>query len=725
MIKKSDQAEFTGIDDGVRDKTINLKMKEMTGYFGKVEAGGGLKDKFNNDAMFNAFKAKRKMAAYGIMSNTGQTNLDWKDAQNYGGGADVNVMDDGGVYITSGGDGDEGYWGGRNGIPTNWNAGLHYSNKFNNDKLSLNSGYKFSKVNAPGLKRVFSQNFLQDSSWNSNSRDNTFASTNKNAFNLTVESNLDSSNSIKWTSKFNSNSSNSSSDYYSEAKDDLSRFINNSTRKSNNHSDKDNITSSLLWRHKFKKLSRTLSINTDLTWNQVKNNGSLYSLDSIFNNGSFNHKDTTDQRTVQNSEGKSITTKIAYTEPLLKDMYLEFSYSISYYNNSNDRNTYTRSALTGKYDEIADTLSNSFVFNRLTHTPGLNFRVNKKKYNFSFGSSVGLSRFEQKNVSENTVTNYNYTNFFPRASFVYKFKANESLRFNYSGNTTPPSLEQLQPTRVNTDPLNVYVGNPDLKQSFRHNFNGGYNFYNVLKERNLWTNFNFSMTQNAFTQFNTLYAGAKRVYQTVNADGIYNLNFYSSYGFKITKSKLRLGLGPTVNFNRNVDFIRNENVTNPVTVKNITNTRSYGVSVNVNKYIENKYNFYFGPTFSWNHSEASVNSSSNADYWTLNCWGNANVNLPKNFEISTDINLQLRQKDPRFTQNNNYTTWNMSVIKRMLKDNKLELKLGLYDILDQNKGYQRNFNSFSFTETYYNTLRRFWLLTVTWNISKNGKPASW
>ncbi len=58
----------------------------------------------------------------------------------------------------------------------------------------------------------------------------------------------------------------------------------------------------------------------------------------------------------------------------------------------------------------------------------------------------------------------------------------------------------------------------------------------------------------------------------------------------------------------------------------------------------------------------------------------------------------------------------------MLKDNALKLNWVLYDILDQNKGYNRNFNSYSFTESYYNTLRRFWLLTLTWNISKNGKP---
>src|SRR6187200_642871 len=146
--KKSDQAAFTGIDDGVKDKTINLKMKKMAGYFGKVELGGGLPDQYDNSAMANFFKNKRKTAGYGIMSNTGQTNLDWEDAQNYGGASDnMMMMMDGGIYFSGGGGGgDDNYNGGRNGIPQNWNAGFHYSDKFNNAKNSFNSGYKYSKV---------------------------------------------------------------------------------------------------------------------------------------------------------------------------------------------------------------------------------------------------------------------------------------------------------------------------------------------------------------------------------------------------------------------------------------------------------------------------------------------------------------------------------------------------------------------------------------------------
>ena len=154
--KKSDQAAFTGIDDGQRTKTINLKLKEdkKNGYFGKVKLGGGLPDKFDNQAMVNSFKGKRKFAVYGIMSNTGRTGLGWGDRNAYGGG-EMNMMvdeDGGGMYFYGGGDDFEGgggsYYG--EGLPTSWSAGTHFSNKFDGDRHKLNFNYRFNKLNTTG-----------------------------------------------------------------------------------------------------------------------------------------------------------------------------------------------------------------------------------------------------------------------------------------------------------------------------------------------------------------------------------------------------------------------------------------------------------------------------------------------------------------------------------------------------------------------------------------------
>ena len=185
--------------------------------------------------------------------------------------------------------------------------------------------------------------------------------------------------------------------------------------------------------------------------------------------------------------------------------------------------------------------------------------------------------------------------------------------------TSAPALEQLQPTRINTDPLNIYVGNQDLDQSFRHSFNLNYGQYNVLKERGIWSNLSFNLTQNAFVQSSEIDNQGRRIYRTVNADGIYNLGFRGDYGQKIKDSKWRFGIGPDVSMNRYIDYVNG--------VKNITHSDRYGISVNAGQDVPEKYDFRIGPEFSWNHSRGSLNPEADADYWQLEGWINAHIIL--------------------------------------------------------------------------------------------------
>ncbi|MEO7316117.1 MAG: hypothetical protein ABIW47_13090, partial [Ginsengibacter sp.] len=101
--KKSDQAEFTGIDDGNTAKTINLKLKEdaKTGYFGKADVAGGpqkdIDNRYNTNLMGSSFKGKRKISGFLLNGNTGQDGLGWEDEQKYSGFDNISVTDDGGV----------------------------------------------------------------------------------------------------------------------------------------------------------------------------------------------------------------------------------------------------------------------------------------------------------------------------------------------------------------------------------------------------------------------------------------------------------------------------------------------------------------------------------------------------------------------------------------------------------------------------------------------------
>ncbi len=717
--KKSDQAAFTGIDDGVKDKTINLKLKDNAkkGYFGKAEAGTDFKNYYNNSVMANAFKGKRKMAAYGIMSNTGQTNLDWEDNQNYGGntGTTTEVMDGGGIMITSEGEGDS-YWGGRGGIPQNWNGGLHYSNKFKDGKQILNSGYKVSKVNSPSGERNYTTNFIGDSSYSSSRITEGFSSKLKQSLNLSFEVNIDSANSLKFTARGNLNNTKSNSTFNLQSLDTKSLLINTSSRKTNSTVDNAALNSTLLWKHKFKKLARTLTVNVNYNLSNSNTDSYLYSKNDYFIGGIPSANDTTDQENKRDNKSNTFSTAFTYTEPIAKDLFLSFTYTFSSATSVNDRFTYEKD-FSQKYTVRIDSLSNSYLFKQVNNKPGISFRVVKKKYNYSVGTSVSFNHFEQDNRTTNLLRKYNFTNFFPNASFYKKLSGYGGIRANYNGSSNAPTLDQLQPIIDNTDPLNQRVGNPDLKQSFRHSVNLNYNFYNVLKEKGMWAGVYGGFTQNAFVSETTVDSSAKTIYRTVNADGNYNFGLYSNYNFKWKKPNIRISFGPNANVSRNITFVNAQ--------KAITTNTSYGFSFGISKEKEKKYDISLNPQISWVKAKNSLNTAASASYWQAEVRADVEITFLKKFRFETDVNYSAKQNDPRFPTKNQYTLWNAS-LKRYIFKEVLEASVGVNDILNENRGYDRSFNDNRYSETYYNTLKRFWMVTLTWNFSKKGtvKPAS-
>ncbi|MGE9314322.1 outer membrane beta-barrel protein [Niabella sp. CJ426] len=723
---KSDQAAFTGIDDGQSKQTMNLVLKEdkKKGYFAKIEAGGGLKngnnlgegDKFNNALMFNAFKAKRKISAYGIMSNTGKLNLDWDDRSKYGGGSDVQTSDDGGIFISSmGGD-----YNRSDGIPTNWNGGIHYNNKFNNDKQSINAGYRITKINAPGETKSYSRNFLPDSTWLNYNNNSGFSSNLKQGANLIFETKIDSMNTLKLTAQGNFNNMDASYNYYSENRNVDSSFINVNNRHGQNKTDNSNIGANLLWMHKFKKLYRTISVNGGFNHTEAKGTALLYSNIDFYRNGVVDSTGELDQNTISDNVLNNINTRIAYTEPLLKDFYLELSYAFGLTKNANNRNVFFNDG-TGRYNQFIDSLSNDFQFNTLSNAPGINFRYNKKKLNFSLGTSAAFTNLDQRDLTNGTTRGYNFVNHSPRANLSYKIKPSETLSFYYNGAGRAPSLNQLQPIPDNSDPLNIRVGNPLLKPSFSHDFDLYYNSFKTLKERGIWASASYNLRQNAFTQFSEFADGIRKYYD-VNTNGVASFNSNFNYNFKWKGPGIRVGAGVGYGFNRNVDFVSSFSTNNGNSAKNITKTNTYSFSIDVYKSVDEKYDFGLAPNARYNNTRATVSSNANADYWSggLNIWGN--VQLPGKIEIRTDVDANYVQKDPRFPANNNYVIWNGFVTKKFYK-NQFEARLSIYDILNQNRGYNRNFGNYSFAETYRTTLQRFWLVSFVWNITKNGTPA--
>ena len=168
---------------------------------------------------------------------------------------------------------------------------------------------------------------------------------------------------------------------------------------------------------------------------------------------------------------QNLSSKIVYTEPLGKKYALELGYQLAYNYGNNNQLTYNYSPLSGKYDYTVDSLSNQFKQSILQNIPSTKLSYSGKKLKMNAGAGFGITDFTLKDLSYGKDYNRNFINFYPSATLNYSYKANHNLRFNYNGNTTQPTINQLQPLRNNNDYFNQYIGNPQLKPSFTNSFN--------------------------------------------------------------------------------------------------------------------------------------------------------------------------------------------------------------------------------------------------------------
>lgn len=713
--KKSDQAEFTGIDDGNTTKTLNLKLKDNAkhGYFGKLSAGA-LDKYYNGQALINAFKGKRKLAAFAIASSTKSTGLNFGDAMNYGFQSNnMQFMEGGGIAIYSNSDdglGSGSYYG--NGLPQSVKAGLHFSNKWNDDKYNMGGNYLFNKLSVHNEGNTYTQNTIADSVFYQRESSDNHSDKLQHSLAGTAEIQLDSSSSVKITASGYTGTSKSTSQYESQSLSEENKLVNSSTRKTSSDGDNSAFNANAIWRKKFKKKGRTLSVNFEERYNASNSNGFLDNISEFYDaSETVFRKDSTDQNKKNGNTSNVAGIRATYTEPLSKKSFLEFNYSF-YNNNSTQKRLSYNKDINGKYSQLVDSLSNEFRYIYKTHSAGINYRYNAKKFNFSFGGNIARTGFEQSDLVKDTTRSYNYYNLAPQANINFKFSPYSGLRFNYNGSTQQPTIDQLQPLKNNDDPLNVVIGNPSLKQEFQNRFNLSYNNFKVLSERNLYLGIYLTSTNNDISSTYTIDTLGKRTTQYVNVDGNYSGGLYGGIGMKIPKTKFYAGINPSVNLSHTTNFVNG--------LKNLNRSFSISNSFNIRYFKQEKVNFNASFTPSYSQSKSSISTAAGTNYWTYNYSLDGSVYPVKKLEIGSDIDYNFRQKLSAFDKNNSVILWNAFIEKKFFKNEQLTLRASINDILNQNKGYDRNIQPNAIVERHYITFQRYGLITLTWNFKNKG-----
>jgi hypothetical protein len=713
--KKSDQATFTGIDDGEVTKTINIKLKDemKKGYFGKLDLLGGTDQRYNNSAMINAFRKKRKLSAYGIMGNTDKTGLDWQDQDKYGGGNDYEYDDAGGFYFSSGsGDAFDYNSNASQGLPKSWTGAVHYSDKFQEDKQNINASYRFNKMNNEGVSNTITQSILPGNLYYTQSNSTSFNSKNRHSVGGYYEIQIDSLTSLKITAGAYKGKTRNTTNYDYASFNESGKLTNRSDRVTTAAGDNDNLNITALLKKKFKKVGRTMTVNISNVRTTSDIDGFLLSHNSFYDTatGVITGTQNIDQLKQNNTLNNVFNGKITYTEPLAKKLFLEVNYGLRMNNNEQTRLSYNK-AVDGKYSLLDPLYSNSYKYNFLIHTTGSTVLYNGKKLTASAGTDVAFADFKQVNLLNSREMKQNYTNLFPRAQVVYKFSPNTRFNFNYNGSTQQPTINQIQPVQDNNDPLNIAIGNPDLKQSFRNNFRIGYNSYKVLSETNIYISGNFSFTQNAISNRQTIDGNLRKTYQYVNVNGNYNYNSWMGYGFKFKPWDLRINFNGGLSGSRSVSFING--------AQNINNTFTPNIGLGLNKWKENKYSFGMWSDINYNYTTSSLLPNQKTKYFTYNFNPYINVELPWKLSVNVEGEINLRQKVSVFDNNTNVWLLNPSISRKIFKGDKGIISIKGYDVLNQNKGFNRYISSTNVTQNTYNVITQYFALNFIWNFSKS------
>jgi Outer membrane protein beta-barrel family/Carboxypeptidase regulatory-like domain len=705
--KKSEQAEFTGIDDGKTKKTINLKLKEdkKKGYFGKIDLAGGLQNnidhRYNDNILLSSFKGKRKITGFLLNGNTGQDGLSWQDEQKFGGENDNMVVDEesGFTYFSRGGGAgdDEPRVDVSNGFITNINAGLQYSNKWN-DKTSLNFSPKYNSQRYNNVEEM-DRRTGGDSVLNESTK--TISTVNRSNVKLKAiyDVKLDSANTLKITAKTNFYETESNENTVGSTTGNKNIFLNSTNRTLITNSDKQALSLEAIFKHKFKKARRTLSLNAD--WSTLNTEGTR--LQKSKNNVSGVQLDIDQTREFDKTTGK-ISSKLVYTEPLNKNYALELGYQLVFTNGKNNSTILDFNTTSQKYDTKIDSLSNNFDQNIIQNIPSAKINYAKKKFKFNLGTGIGFVNFKLKDLSLNKTTTRDFTNFFPTVNFTYSYKANHSLNIKYSGSTRQPTIAQLQPLRDNSNIFYQQIGNPDLKPTFTNSFNVSHNSYNFIKDMWTYQSVNFNVENNAISSNENVSSGGKTTSQAINVNGNYNMNLWAGLGFKVKKIDTRFNVNTNIGANKFVSF-RNQ-------LKNISNNTNVGLSLYVSKSKDKKYDLSMNIGTDYN-SQKSTLGNIKTNYFTNRIGFDGTVYYKKVWSLNSNVEYFTRQKTENLGAISN-GLWNAK-LQRTFKKDEFTFYVLVRDILNQNRGIDRDFGFNTFTETRNERLKRYWMLGFAWN----------
>ena len=735
--QSSDQSQFSGIDDGDRERTINITIKKDKGrgYFGQNMIGGGRNTEANSmryqgKLSLNRFNNRnggpgRQISLVGQANNLNQQNF--SPGSNLPGGGM-----DGPVFI-----GQPGSFGGESGQePANITevraGGLNYraeggkvrygsraeitASYFANQAITTTDQNSRREYMLPGRSFWADQlNYSRNKAFNQR-------------FNGRFELQLDSLTSIRVTPRISWQKVGYLSDLtsYSYTKD--SDSLNTGETRYRSDGGGMNGYNNLILMRKFDKLGRTFSANLNTVLSDGRNTGYNQSQNAFFDpvgnpvenpigslvgnpirTGKTN--ESIDQQNRQNSFSLQNTLNFSFTEPLSFRNKLEARYAWINNRNRQSRFVFDKDVETDRYSLPDSILTNRFAGTFDAHRTGATLQTQRLRFSYTLGFDAQYSNQVSDNLSQDLRIRKQYFHWLPNALFSYTFSGNRRVRLQYRTRIAPASVTQLQPVVDNTNPIDIKSGNPALRPEYFNTLTLNYNSSDNSGDRSLFVFANLNQSDSRISNALTISENGARFSQPVNTPGYWALNSFLSWSRRINPLKFNLTLNTQANISSGQSLINN--------LENRAKTTLLGQGIRIQSAFEGKVDYGLGARVSYEQAGYSMLPQQNTRYWSQYVTADFYWQLPFGFVFNTDLTYT-GATGRTAGYNQKFTLWNATLSGQFLKGRQGEVRLQIFDILNQNRSLSRNTTEAYIEDVQSVVLRRYFLVSVVYNLRKFG-----
>jgi hypothetical protein len=710
--RKSDQAMFTGIDDGSEETAINLKLKKdrNRSTFGKLSGGAGTPSVFDVQGNVNVINNDEQFSAIGGANNTNRQNFSNRNIVNFSGGGGRRPGAGGGVTINFGGGSGE-TDANAQGIADTYSIGGNYSNIFNDKKTEFNANLSVSDVTRNNNSSSFTQNLTPGNAFNRISNSNSIAGNKQQNFGSTIDHKVTDNFSFRFTPSLGLQQTTNYSEDSTQTYLTNGSLLNSNTTIASSASDAVNAASTLLLRKKFAKKGRTLSSTITQSFNRSNSTGNQYTEQLTYNQNVLTKDSILDQQNTRKGENTSYSANLIYTEPLGKKSLLEFNTYLSKSIGSSSRRIFDRNDATDTYDLLNTRLTNEFNSEYTYSGGGMSYRSNQKKYNFATGFSLQKAMLDGENISAKTKLSQSFQDILPNATFRYNFSQTKNLNIDYRTSTNQPSITQLQPVLDQSNINRQSIGNPDLKRSYVHNLNIRFFSSKILAGKSFFSTLNASTTNNSIVNYDSVLPNRTILTRPVNVNGAYRVNGSMNYGFGIKKLKSRLSFGLNAGLNNNISFANG--------LLNTIVTKSTGPSMSYTYIVDDVIDINLTARYSFSNTNNAVNPTLNTNFLTKVFGADMTNYLPFNIVLNQSFNYAINTGRAEGF-NTAVPIWNASFSKFFMKNKRAEIKMSAFDLLNKNIGISRNVSQNQIVDRSYNVISQYFLLTFTYSLQKSG-----